>query len=197
MRLCEVCVQNGLHFATTGSSTGCRQSFYGGRGGPTSVELEHHPHSAILLPVTFWLFPKLKSTCQGCRFFEIKDFRNMWQQCWNFSERVPLRFSCEHSYLRGILRRWPLSLSCIHTETFAIKSWSFFYWKQKKIIIKLIRNFQRSAINWYNSNNRLPNYLQFTTYIFIITNSLTFLKLGLPHHPTLTAEFPIQTWFHP
>jgi len=84
MRLCEVCVQNGLNFATTiGSSimttlpfTGCHQSFYGGRGGP-SVELEHHPYSAILLPVTFWLFPKLKSTCKGCRFLEIKAFRNM------------------------------------------------------------------------------------------------------------------------
>jgi hypothetical protein len=84
MRLCEVCVQNGLNFATIGSSimttlqyAGCRQSFYGGRGGPTGVELEHHLYSAILPPVTFWLFPKLKSTCQGCRFWEIKDFKNM------------------------------------------------------------------------------------------------------------------------
>jgi len=115
MRLCEVCVQNGLNFATIGSSimttlqyAGCRQSFYGGRGGPTGVELEHHLYSAILPPVTFWLFPKLKSTCQGCRFWEIKDFKNMWQQRWNFSVRVPLMFSCEHCYLSGLLRRWPV-----------------------------------------------------------------------------------------
>jgi hypothetical protein len=58
--------------------------------------------------VTFWLFPKLKSTCQGCRFWEIKDFKNMWQQRWNFSVRVPLMFSCEHCYLSGLLRRWPV-----------------------------------------------------------------------------------------
>jgi hypothetical protein len=113
--VCEVCVQNGLNFATTNGSsimttpqfTRCRQSFYGSGGGP-SVALEHHPYSAILLPVTFWLFPKLKSTCKGCRFLEIKDFRNLWQQCWNFSEM----FSYEHSYLRRLLWRWPLSLSC-------------------------------------------------------------------------------------
>ena len=84
MRLCEVCIQNGLNFATTTGSpiittlqfTGCCQSLYGGVGGP-SVELEHHPYSAILLPVTFWLFPKLKSTCKRCRFLEIKGFRYM------------------------------------------------------------------------------------------------------------------------
>jgi len=84
MRLYEVCVQNGLNFATTtGSSitttlqfTVSSQSFYGGGGGP-SVVLEHHPYSAILLPVTFWIFPKLKSTCKGCRSLEIKDIKNM------------------------------------------------------------------------------------------------------------------------
>lgn len=110
-RLCEVRVENGLNFATTTESsimttlqfTGCHQSFYGGRGGPT-VELKHPPYSAILLPVTFWLFPKLKSTCNGWIFLEIKDFRNMWQQCWNYSERVWY----EHSYLRGPLWRWPI-----------------------------------------------------------------------------------------
>jgi hypothetical protein len=78
MRFCEVCVENGLNFATTiGSSimtrlqfTGCCQSFYGGEGGP------HWTRTPLLfsnfLPVTFWLSPKLKSTCGGWRFLGIR-----------------------------------------------------------------------------------------------------------------------------
>jgi hypothetical protein len=44
--------QSGSSIMATLQFTGCRQSFYGGREG-LSVELEHHPYSAILLPVTF------------------------------------------------------------------------------------------------------------------------------------------------
>jgi hypothetical protein len=168
IRMCEVCVQNGLNFATTGPSTmttlqftGCCHSFYGGRGGP-SVELEHHPDSAILLPVTFWLFPKLKSTCQWWRFLEIKDFRNMWQQYWNFSERVPLMFSYEHSYLSGLLRRWPMSLSCNHTETFAIKSCPFSYWKKKK----------RSLLSLSEICSKVPLIGTAATTVYLPTHNL-------------------------
>ena len=57
----------------------------------------------------------------------------MWQQCWNFSEM----FSYEHSYLKRLLQRWLLSLSCNHTETFAIKSCPFLYWKQKRSLLSL------------------------------------------------------------
>jgi hypothetical protein len=66
-RLCEVCVENGLNFATTTDSSimttlqfiGCHQSFYGGRGGPT-VELKHPPLFTNFAPSDFLALSQIK-----------------------------------------------------------------------------------------------------------------------------------------